>query len=248
MTTSISHLLQPSFDHVRTAFLQDPVACEHFLPILRFEGASLTNHADAALLLRLYFFIMNSFPEPCITTLQHISSMCGIVGRYIDHFSIAIHGWIAEALVMKAHQPENTSTHMRQLLLLRFLIAVNIIHDFAHTARSFFNGVPLAAYNTEGYPYASEFNSSDRFSGLPEAGYMAEQVFFGGIVGVVFQDEIEEERPPFFEIRYDRILYFFLQCADGTAYRLGAYSLQFFTNDFFFVHPYCAPQISMMWL
>jgi len=49
---------------------------------------------------------------------------------------------------------------------------------------------------------------------------MAEQAFFGGIVGVVFQDEIEGERPPFFEIRYDRILYFFLLCADGTAYRL----------------------------
>jgi hypothetical protein len=69
---------------------------------------------------------------------------------------------------------------------------------------------------------------------LPEAGYMAEQAFFGGIVGVVFRDEIEGERPLFFEIRYDRILYFFLQCADGRAYRLGTYGYVYQTN-------FCSP-------
>jgi hypothetical protein len=107
-------------------------------------------------------------------------------------------------------------------LLLRFLVAVNIIHDFAHTARSFFNGIHLATCNDEGYPYTGECSHTDYFFRLPEAGYMAEQVFFGGIVGVVFQDEIEGERPPFFEIRYDKVLYFFLQCAEGRAYRLDA--------------------------
>jgi hypothetical protein len=92
----------------------------------------------------------------------------------------------------------------------------------------FFNGIPLAAYNTEGYPYASELNGNEGFLELPEAGYMAEKAFFGGIVGVVFQNEIEEERLPFFEIRYDKILYFFLQCANGIVYHLRM--VTFFTD------------------
>jgi len=150
-----------------------------------------------------------------------------MVGRYIDHFSIVIHGRIAEALAMEVQQLDNSPTHRRHQELLRFLITVNIIHDFAHIARSFFNGIHLAAHTDEGYPYAREYSNTDYFLRLPEAGYMAEQAFFGGIVGVVFQDEIEGERPPFFEIRYDRILYFFLQCADGRAYRLGKYGYIF---------------------
>jgi hypothetical protein len=104
------------------------------------------------------------------------------------------------------------------------LVTVNIIHDFAHKARSFFNGIHLATCNVEGYPYASECSHLDYFFRLPEAGYMAERALFGGIVGVVFQDEIEGERPPFFDIRYDKISYFYLQCAEDSAYRLGAWS------------------------
>ena len=233
MTTYISDLLQPLFAHVRVAFLRDPVACELFVPILRCEGASATNYAntevDAATLLRrrLYFFINNSFPEPRISTLQHIPSLCGSVGRYIDHFSIVIHGRIAEALAMEVQQLDNSPTHRRRQELLRFLITVNIIHDFAHIARSFFNGIHLEAHTAEGYPYTKEYSNTDYFLRLPEAGYMAEQAFFGGIVGVVFQDEIEGERPPFFEIRYNKILYFFLRCADGRAYRLGKYGYIF---------------------
>jgi hypothetical protein len=232
MTTYISHLLQPLFEHVRTAFLRDSVARRLFVPILRCEGKSLTNYTDikvdaATVLQRLYFFINSSFPEPRISTLQHIPSFSGIVGKYIDHFSIAIHGRIAEALAVEAQRLDNPPTQRKKLLLLHFLITVNIIHDFAHTARSFFNGIHLAAHSDEGYPYASECSNTDYFLRLPEAGYMAEQAFFGGIVGIVFEDEIEGERPPFFEIRYDRILYFFLQCADGRAYRLGTYGFIF---------------------
>lgn len=232
MTTYINDLLQPLFAHVRVAFLRDPVACELFVPVLRCEDASATNYADtkvdaATLLRRLYCFINNSFPEPRISTLQHIPPFSGMVGRYIDHFSIVIHGRIAEALAMEVQQLDNSPTHRRHQELLRFLITVNIIHDFAHIARSFFNGIHLAAHTDGGYPYAREYSNTDYFLRLPEAGYMAEQAFFGGIVGVVFQDEIEGERPPFFEIRYDRILYFFLQCADGRAYRLGKYGYIF---------------------
>jgi hypothetical protein len=44
-----------------------------------------------------------------------------------------------------------------------------------------------------------------------------------GIVGVAFEDEIGGEQPPFFEIKYDRISYFYLQCRDGRAYCLGEF-------------------------
>jgi hypothetical protein len=203
MTDYISYLLTPFFDHVRTAFLRDPVARSLFVPILCFEGPSSTNDAyftnvdTATVLQRLYHFIKYTFPEPRISTLRHIPSASGTVGRYIDHFSIVIHGRIAEALAVEAQQSENSPTHKRQLLLLRFLVTVNIIHDFAHKARSFFNGIHLATCNVEGYPYASECSHLDYFFRLPEAGYMAERALFGGIVGVVFQDEIEGERLPF---------------------------------------------------
>lgn len=46
----------------------------------------------------------------------------------------------------------------------------------------------------------------------PEAGFQAELLLFGGTIGVVFEDEIDKERPPFFEINYDKISYLVLQC------------------------------------
>jgi hypothetical protein len=120
---------------------------------------------------------------------------------------------------VEAQQSENSPTHktQRHQLLLRFLVTVN---DFAHTARPFFNGIHLATCNDEGYPYASECSHIDYFFRLSEAGYTAERALFRGIVGVVFQDE--GERLPFFEIRYDKISQLFLQCAEDSAYRLGA--------------------------
>lgn len=235
MALYLVHLLEPLFDHVRLAFLQDPVAHERLVPILCSKEASMVKTVssfplwsdfslnDTAVLQRLCSFIENSFPEPCISALQHIPSFSGYVSRYINHFSITIHGRIAEALAMEVAQKRLD----KSVQMLHFLIIVNIIHDLAHILRSFFHGVHLQTQNLAEYPYAIELSNTISF---PEAGFMAEQAFFGGIIGVVFEDEIDEQRPPFFQIKFDKISHFFLQCADGKAYRLSTLPFLFYIN------------------
>jgi hypothetical protein len=225
MTLYLSHLLEPLFEDVRQGILRNPLLCKQFVPIIRGEAENLPPSlldlglSDNAILQKLHYFVINSFPEPRISAKKHIPSPYGTVGKYIDRFSIVIHGRIAEALAMEAVQDRSEKSRN----MLRFLIIVNIIHELAHILRSVFHESHLWTVNFYRYPYSFELGLDQPGSTIPEAGLMAEQVVFGGIVGVVFEDEIGGERPPFFEIGYDRISYFFLQCGDGRAYRLGEF-------------------------
>ena len=107
--------------------------------------------------------------------------------------------------------------------MLCFLIIVNIIHELAHILRSVFHELHLWAINIYCYPYSIKLGIGQPISTIPEAGLMTKQGIFGGMVGVISEDEIGGEWPPFFEIGYDRISYFYLQCGDGRAYHLGEF-------------------------
>jgi hypothetical protein len=225
MTLYLAHLLEPLFEDVRQGILHNPLLCERFVPIIHGKAKNLPPSlldlglSDNAILQKLRHFVINSFPEPRISAKKHIPSPYGTVGKYIDRFSIVIHGRIAEALAAEAVQDRSEKSRN----MLRFLIIVNIIHELAHILRSVFHESHLWTVNMYRYPYSFELGIGQPASTIPEAGLMAEQSVFGGIVGVVFEDEIGGERPPFFEIGYDRISYFYLQCGDGRAYRLGEF-------------------------
>ena len=67
------------------------------------------------------------FPEPCISIFRHIPAFSEYVGRYFDHFSMVIHGRIAEVLAMEA-TAQDQSARSRQVV--PFLIIVNVLHEF----------------------------------------------------------------------------------------------------------------------
>lgn len=58
----------------------------------------------------------------------------------------------------------------------------------------------------EEHPYAVDRGNSLFALQFREVGFQAEQAYFGGTVGVVFEDEIDGERPTFFTIEYDKFL------------------------------------------
>lgn len=223
MTLYLVHLLEPLFEDVRWELLRNSMACEHFLPVVSGRAKSAVNPlpdldlSNNIISQKLRSFISNTFPEPRISALKHIPYPHGLVGEYRDRFSITIHGRIAEALAMEAVQDRSDKSRD----MLRFLVIVNIVHDLAHIVRSVFHETHFRTVNIYDYPYTIEIGTDQLVSTFPEAGFTAEQEVFGGVIGVVFEDENDGDRPPFFEIQYDRISHFFLQCADGTTYRLG---------------------------
>jgi hypothetical protein len=225
MTLYLVYLLEPLFEDVHQALLRDPMVCERFVPVVRGTAKSAVNPlpdlglSDTVIIQKVRSFIINSFPEPRISALKHIPPPHGIVGTYLDRFSITIHGRIAEALAMGAVQDRSDkSRHM-----LRFLIIVNIIHELAHIVRSVLHETHLWTVNIYDYPYTIEIGTDQLVSTFPEAGLTAEQEFFGGIIGVVFENEMDGNQPPLFEIKYDKISHFFLQREDGNAYRLDVF-------------------------
>jgi len=242
MTLYFANLLQPFFGKVREALLHNPMAGESLVPIIRCEATTTSDpireplrpltylaRSDAVIIEQLRSFINDLFPEPRLSALNHIPPYDGTVGKYFERFSIIIHGRIAEAVAKQSVQ--NQSKKSRHLL--RFLLIVIIVHEFAHIARSFFHEIELMTIPVEDNPYAVELGNSLFPLRFQEAGFQAEQAYFGGIVGVVFEDEIDGERPTFFTIEYDKISHFFLQGTDGKAYRLGEWPF-----------PRCIPQRS----
>jgi hypothetical protein len=149
--------------------------------------------------------------------LHWITPYTGRVGNYFERFSIIIHGRIAEALAKDSIKNQSKNSHQ----LLQFLVIVNIVHEFAHIARSFIHKNELDTMEVKDHPYAIELGNSLFALRFTEGGFQAEKELFGGTVGIVFEDEIDGERPPFFNIEYDKISHFFLLCADGKAYCLG---------------------------
>jgi hypothetical protein len=139
MTLYLSHLLEPL---VRQGILRNPLLCKQFVPIICGEAKNLPPSlldlglSDNAILQKLHYFVINSFPEPRISAKKHIPSPYGTVGEYIDRFSIVIHGRIAEALAMEVAVQDRSE---KSCNMLRFLIIVNIIHELAHIFRSVFH-------------------------------------------------------------------------------------------------------------
>jgi hypothetical protein len=228
MALYVASLLKPFFDEVREALLHNPMAGERLISVIRCEAISSRNPikdlrpltylalSNAAILERLNNFTRTSFPEPRLSALMHVPPYYGTVGKEFERFSIIIHGRISEAIaretvIKPSKKPRD---------LLHFLIIVIIVHEFAHIVRSFFHGRALITDEINDHPYAVEFDNLFELR-FPEAGFEAEQALFGGTIGVVFEDEIDEERPTFFAVNYNRISHLFLQCADGKAYRLG---------------------------
>ncbi|OBZ70634.1 hypothetical protein A0H81_09197 [Grifola frondosa] len=53
-----------------------------------------------------------------------------------------------------------------------------------------------------------------------------EEVLFGGIIGVVFEDEVDGKPPMLVESDFTKISYLFLHCRDGSTYKLDPIDLQ----------------------
>ncbi|KIM89185.1 hypothetical protein PILCRDRAFT_2458 [Piloderma croceum F 1598] len=201
------------------------MACERFLPVVSGGAKSAVNPlpdlglSNNIIIQKLHFFISSTFPEPCISALKHIPYPHELVGKYHDYFSITIHDRIAEALAMEAVQDQ--SDKLRDML--HFLVIVNIIHELAHIVCLVLHETHFQTVNIYDYPYTIGIGTDQLILTFPEAGFTAEQEVFGGVIGVIFEDEKDGDQPPFFKIQYDRISHFFLQCEDGMTYCLGEF-------------------------
>ncbi|KAJ7665731.1 hypothetical protein B0H17DRAFT_1210851 [Mycena rosella] len=89
--------------------------------------------------------------------------------------------------------------------LVQFLVVVAMIHDIGHHIRRHFWLFDSRAKAIEEFPYFwEECTPGSWFS---ETGFDVEIALFGGIIGVVFEDENPSDLP-FFEVNYARIQLF----------------------------------------
>jgi len=131
-----------------------------------------------------------------------------------DLTTMEIHGRLAAAL-SKPQKPRNLSQ-------LRFIVIVIILHQLAHAVTVRFHmGTQSAEDDT--FPYYVSWRIPP-FVRLPEQGFTVEEALFGGIVGVVFEDELDGSPPLFFCSDFTKISHLFLHCRNGMTYRLGVQS------------------------
>ncbi|KAJ6507147.1 hypothetical protein C8R47DRAFT_1315481 [Mycena vitilis] len=102
--------------------------------------------------------------------------------------------------------------------LLQFLVVVAAIHNLGHTVRKFFWPFVGQATSMEAYPFYCE-KECPPGNIYAESGFAAEIALFGGVIGVVFQDEKPLEFD-FFDLDYTRIAYFCITPPSGVTYKI----------------------------
>ncbi|KAJ7278982.1 hypothetical protein C8J57DRAFT_1305186 [Mycena rebaudengoi] len=96
--------------------------------------------------------------------------------------------------------------------LLKFLGLAIILHGLGHGFRALFASelLPYHAYCATTHanpPRGIFFSERHRFSALTlsEPGFAAEIGIFGGVIGAVFEDEVDGVLPPFFDLDYRKL-------------------------------------------
>ena len=213
--------LIPLFRSVQQALLTQSPTLIAFLPIFRDLTVSESEHSvtpkpsavqasgsDIELSTLLSFF-RDEFPQPSVSSpgLWHASPKCSMR----DLTTMAIHGRLAAAL-SQPQKPHN-------LCQLRFIVIVIILHQLAHAVTVRFHMGTLSVED-DTFPYHISCRAPpvERF---PEQGFTVEEALFGGIVGVVFEDELDSSPPLFFRSDFTKISHLFLHCRNGMTYRLG---------------------------
>lgn len=228
--------LQEIHDFVWNALLQSPFSSHLYTPCLRhdqklsatediFPDHSSSPPPTESESQTLHEFLLD-FPRIQITSDRYVAT--------IDDFSvlssstIRIHGRIVDALNLAraddSQDPQRPDLHA--VFAVRFLIIVNILHELGHAVRTrsstFLTNSNLDSSNP---PYYVDLGlGDDDEDRLHEAGFLAEQAMFGGIICMVFKNETNGERPPFFDLDFNQVDHFFLLCRNEQAYHLGKYS------------------------
>jgi hypothetical protein len=214
--------LKPIFSAVRGALLTQPTALAVFLPIFRgetipadsnsYEPRSYTAHESDGDLSTLLSFFRDEFPQPTFSSLGLWQG--APKAPMLDPTTMAIHGRLAMAL----SQPQSP----RNVCLLRFIVVVIILHQLAHAISCRFPMTDMLCLEHNSFPYyfSGRFPPLVRF---PEQGFSVEEGLFGGMVGVVFENEVDGSPPMFFQSDFTRISHLFLHCRDGSTYRLSMY-------------------------
>jgi hypothetical protein len=219
-SSSPTEALIPLFQGVRQALLAQPFALSPFLPI--FHGVTISEGSDTPKstvqgsdleLAALLTFFRDAFPRPNVSSpgLWHYVAHPPM----IDLTMITIHGRLARAL----SQPQN----LRNLCQLRFIVVVIILHQLGHAVATRFHKGTLSIKD-DAFPYHISCHAPPVIR-FPEQGFSVEEALFGGIVGVVFDDELDGLPPMFFRSDFTRISHLFLHCRNGLTYRLGMQSL-----------------------
>lgn len=207
-------------EFVRNALLLSSSARIAFLPIISREESSLHNSESFQPSLQLptesesnsiLGFIRDSFPTFKIRSSRYVATWADPSNA--EAKNISIHGRIADSLVVASIAPESTQT-----AAIQFMIIVNCVHELAHAMRTHFHCVTHSRLKTAKPPY---YVDEGLWEDYPEAGFLVEEALFGGVVCAVFKNEFNGQRPPFFELDFTNIDYFFLLCRNEAAYRIG---------------------------
>ena len=221
--------LIPLFQGVRQALLDQSPTLTAFLSMFRGQTVSMDPNThrphtstvqglDLELSALLAFF-RDLFPQPSVSSpgLWHSVPQVSMM----DPTTIPIHGRLAAAL----SQPQDP----RNLCHLRFIVVVIIFHQLAHAVASHFQKGTLSLED-HAYPYYLSCRAPP-VTRFPEHGFSVEDDLFGGIVGVMFEDELCGSPPMFFESDFTRISFLFLHCHNGLTYRLGTQYLVWHNRD-----------------
>ncbi|CAL1698004.1 unnamed protein product [Somion occarium] len=216
------------FQSVRNALVDNSAYLAPFLPIARGQRPLETMKPSDAFdptketeIEALCSFIRNEFPNP------HISSL----GRWChkattampDPSILEIHGRLAAAFEQPQTQENNT--------YLQFIVLTIILHALGHAIHNRFVGVKTNASAISEWPYHLAAEARPGVRQYREQGFAVEEGLFGGILGVVFQNE-EEVRgrqglggprgtvPKILEADWSKIDHLFIQRRDGSVYRI----------------------------
>lgn len=216
---------------VQTALLSSSTAPLAFLPIIRLEFldtpnielfGSLSQVATDAETSTIRTFIADAFPALQITEPRDIGRTSEDNKCNSDCTVIPISTRIDNALMQAYHDELAGSSDGHSIAgsAARFLASVNIVHELAHAVRMRFDRctIPVLSKITLP-PYYYEFRDCEA---VAEAGFMVEEIIFGGVVHVVLKGAIDAQPPPS-ELDLTKIDYFFLMCRNGTAYRIGVF-------------------------
>lgn len=216
----LDHLTPPR-TLVRNALLSTPSSRVAFLPIIQqetiYNSSNRSFQPSAEVDLKsILGFIEDSFPVLQRCSPRYVATWAD--SSNADSKVILIHGRIADALLLaSASGPQSISA-----LAIQFLVVVNVVHQLAHAMRTRFDCRTRSTLDSTHSPYYVDDGVSRTY---PEAGFLVEDKLFGGVVGVVFKNETRGDRPPFFELDFTEIDYFFLlrqnESGNEAAYRIG---------------------------
>ncbi|KAJ7143419.1 hypothetical protein C8R43DRAFT_574760 [Mycena crocata] len=213
--------------------------------LLELQEIILRDRLDAFSPLKTYpTYLSSSWSDSTLfTTLPFADDPHSVLTYFRDSFpsfSISPQGYVAtssDAIADGEYEtPTNPLIHHaintafernNDDLLLKFLLVVAMVHDLGHAVRHHSIAFFSKARTKDEFPFYCE----QILPGIlrEETGFELEVALFGGIVGVIFQDEQELELDgtfPFFELDYTRIAYFCLTVPTNVTYKIDAETIR----------------------